>query len=183
MNTTLQIDERYLPLVQTLAMGTVIATGIWLALVIFILLRRHASNLTPVHAAKKRNVKPSFLTVDHKKQKAMRDAGAEYDAELEAREEAEESEAEAKKEAKRPDTVLARIARLIAVLMSIFTLATMIGGVIFNVNYLGGMLREYSAVDRLVDMVQRHPIAVSVAVLVIGYHVYSYIAGRKWKSA
>lgn len=183
MNNDIQIDERYLPLVETLAMGTVIATAVWIALVIFIHLRRSASNLTPIHAAKKRNVKPSFLSVDHKKQKAMKEAGAEYDAELATREAHEEAEAEAKKDAKRPETILARIARILSVLMSVFTLATMIGGVIFNVNYLGGMLRQYSALDRLMVVVQQHPIAVTVAVLVIGYHIYSYIVSRKWKSA
>jgi hypothetical protein len=177
------VDPKYLPLIEAVFTGTVIVTAVWLALVIFIVLRRRASNLTPIHAASRKDVKPAFLNVDHKKQADMKREGAAYDAELARREEDEESEKEAKKKAKRPDTVMARIARVLSVIMSVFTLATMIGGVIFNVNYLGGMLREYSASDRFVAVVERYPIAVTVAALVIGYHIYSYIAGRKWKAA
>jgi hypothetical protein len=177
------VDPKYLPLIEAVFNGTVIVTAVWLALVIFIALRRQASNLTPIQSARRKDVKPGFLNVDHKKQAEMKQAGAAYDAELSRREEDEEAEKRAKSEAKRPDTVMARIARVLSVIMSIFTLATMIGGVIFNVNYLGGMLREYSASDRFLAVVQRYPIAVSIAVLVIGYHVYTYIAGRKWKSA
>jgi hypothetical protein len=180
--TDLQI-VRLPPVVEALFVGTIIVTAVWLALVIFIMLRRRASNLTPIQAARKKDVKPGFLTVDHEKQEAMKRAGAAYDSELARREKDEEVEAQAKTETKGADTVMARIARLLSVIMSVFTLATLIGGVIFNVNYLGGMLREYSAVDRLFIVVQEHPIAVAVAVLVIGYHIYSYIAGRKWKSA
>jgi hypothetical protein len=179
----IEIDPAYQPMIETLLAGTIIATVVWLALVVFIHLRRRASNLTPIHAAHKKDVRPSFLNVDHGKQQDMKRQGAAYDAELAQRERDEEAEKDARKEARRPDTVLARLARLISVIMSIFTLATLIGGVIFNVNYLGGMLREYSTLDRIAAVVSHYPIAVTVAVLVIGYHIYSYIAGRKWKAA
>jgi hypothetical protein len=179
----IEIDARYQPFIDALLTATVVATAVWLALVIFIMLRRRASNLTPIQAAPRKDVRPGFLTVDHKKQADMKRDGAAYDAELARREEDEEAEKAARQDAKRPDTMLARFARLISVIMSVFTLATLIGGVIFNVNYIGGMLREYSTVDRIIAVVSHYPIAVTVAVLVIGYHVYSYIAGRKWKPA
>jgi hypothetical protein len=184
--TEVQIDipPEYLPYIEVLFNGTVVVTTIWLLLVAFILLRRNASNLTPIQAAKvNKNIKPAFLNVDHEKQEDMKNQGAAYDAELKRREAEEAREKTEKDEPKRPETIFARIARVLSVIMSVFTLATMIGGVIFNVNYLGGLLREYSATDRFRAIVERYPIAVTVAALVIIYHIYTYIAGRKWKTA
>jgi hypothetical protein len=176
------IDPKYQPVFEALFMGTLIATAVWLVLVIFIMLRRRASNLTPIQSAKvNKKVTPDFLSVDHGRQKEMREEGAAFDAELDRRDAEAAREEVAKK--KGPDTMLARIARVVSLLMSLFTLATLIGGVIFNVNYLGGMLRNYSAGDRMLAVVERYPFTVSVAALVIAYHVYTYIAGRTWKPA
>jgi hypothetical protein len=176
------IDPKYQPLFEALFMGTLIATAVWVLLVIFIMLRRRASNLTPIQAAKiNKKATPDFLTVDHGRQKEMRDEGAAYDAELDRRDAEAAREEVAKK--KGPETVMARIAKVVSLLMSLFTLATLIGGVIFNVNYLGGMLRNYSAGDRMLAIIERYPVTVTVAVLVIAYHVYNYIAGKKWKAA
>lgn len=182
MNDPIQIPAEYLPIIDAIYTGTIVFTAIWLLLVLLIILRRRASNLTPIQAAKvNRKATPDFLSVDHRKQKQMQKDGAAFDAEL-AKREADEARAEHAAR-KGPETAMSRIARLIALLMSIFTLATMIGSVIFNVNYIGGMLQTYSAGDRLISVVTNHPIATSVAVLVIGYHLYSYIAGKKWRPA
>jgi hypothetical protein len=78
---------------------------------------------------------------------------------------------------------MARIAKVLSIVMSIFTLATMIGSVIFNVQYLGGLLEKASAGDRMVAVIANNPIAFGVAALVIGYHIYTYIAGKKWRQA
>lgn len=182
MNDPIQIPAEYLPIIDAIYTGTIVFTAVWLLLVLLIILRRRASNLTPIHAAKvNRNATPDFLSVDHKKQKQMLKDGATYDAELDRRDANQEK---ADRETRRgPETAVSRIARLIALLMSIFTLATMIGSVIFNVNYIGGMLQTYSAGDRFMSVITNHPIATSVAVIVIGYHIYSYIAGKKWRPA
>jgi len=182
MNDPIQIPAEYLPIIDAIYTGTIVFTAVWLLLVLLIILRRRASNLTPIHAAKvNRKATPDFLKVDHKKQKQMKKDGAAYDAELDRRDAAEEKAAHAAR--KGPETVMSRIARLIALLMSVFTLATMIGSVIFNVNYIGGMLKTYSASDRLMSVVMNHPIPTAVAVMVIGYHLYSYVAGKKWRPA
>jgi hypothetical protein len=181
MNEPIQIPAEYLPIIDAIYTSTIVFTAVWLLLVLLIHLRRRASNLTPIHAARvNRKARPDFLKVDHKKQRQMEKDGAAYDAELD-RQDAADARAEAA--AREPDTVMARIARLLAVIMSIFTLATMVGSVLFNINYLRGLLSTYSAGDRLVAVVTTYPIATTVAVLVISYHLYTYVAGKKWRAA
>jgi hypothetical protein len=182
MNDPIQIPAEYLPIIDAIYTGTIVFTAVWLLLVLLIILRRRASNLTPIQSARvNRKATPDFLKVDHKKQKQMIKDGAAYDAELDKRD-AEQARAD-RASRKVPETAMSRIARLIALLMSIFTLATMIGSVIFNVNYIGGMLKTYSAGDRLLSVVVNHPIPTAVAIMVIGYHLYSYVAGKKWRPA
>ena len=74
-----------------------------------------------------------------------------------------------------------RIAGLVSFLMSFFTLATMIYGAIFQVTRMGQMMQDYSTIERVKTVVVAHPIAFAIATLVIIYHIYRFIAGRKWK--
>ena len=182
MNEPIQIPAEYLPIIDAIYTGTIVFTAIWLLLVLLIYMRRRASNLTPIQSARvNKKARPDFLKVDRRKQKQMVEDGASYDAELDQRDAAEErAEREA---AKAPDTMMARFARLVALFMSIFTLVTMMGGVLFNINYLRSLLDTYSATDRLTAVISTYPIATTVAVLVIGYHIYSYVAGKKWRQA
>ena len=55
----------------------------------------------------------------------------------------------------------------------------MISGTLFQVTIMGRYWEQYSATERLVSVVQNHPIGVSVTVFVILYNVVNYITNRK----
>lgn len=167
------------PFIDQLFVATLVVAAIWLVLSGFVLWRRKASNLTPVSAAgKSKSAQPDFLKVDSKAREAAIARGESFDKELARRERREASRA-----ASSPATLSQRIAGAITFLMSLFTLATMIYGAIFQVSRMGSMMKEYSSFERIVLVIQRHPIAFSVAVFVILFHIYRYFAQRKWQEA
>ncbi|MEC7289029.1 MAG: hypothetical protein VXW22_02885, partial [Pseudomonadota bacterium] len=66
-------------------------------------------------------------------------------------------------------------------LMSLFTLATMIFGAIWQISRMGQLMQEYSTTERILAVVQNHPVSFTVAVLVIGFQVYRFFSDRQWK--
>lgn len=181
MSETLnQIPPEAWPLIDLLFNLTMAATGIWLAITVFVLWRRASSNLTPVHAAEKsRKAQPDFLKVDKKARAEALERGEAFDKELERRER-EAARAEARRK-RGPITIGQHLARFVSFFMSLFTLATMIFGAIFQVTRMGDMMKEYSTAERLMTVIQNHPISFTVATLVIGFQVYRFISDRNWQ--
>lgn len=179
-NAIEQIPADAWPMIDLLVNIMFVAVGIWLFIAIFVYLRRLASNLTPVNAAQKnRKASPDFLKVDKKARKAAIARGKGFEKELDRR---EREEARADARARRSNATLGqRIASLFSLFMSLFTLATMIFGAIFNVSRMGRMMKDYSAQDRIMAVVKDHPIAVVIASLVIAYHIFKFFSDRKWK--
>src|SRR5689334_8737334 len=133
-----QIPEQYWPLIDWLFTGLIVLVVLWIASTVFILLRRNASGLTPVQAAQiNKNARPDFLDGDRKKRKEALERGAAYDRELE-KAEAEEREVERRK-SREPLNATQRLMRLLSLIMALFSLATLIGSVIFQVNYISGL--------------------------------------------
>ena len=171
-------DEAW-PLIQWLGTATAVATAIWIALSVFIWWRRSASNLTPVMAADvNRRASPDFLERDHAGRAEAIARGAAHDKSLDAR----DAEAARKREKADRNARKGRgIARWVSFAMALFTLATMISGTIFQVSYMGRLWEEYSAGERLLIVVQKHPFTFAVGALVILYNIFRFIADRKWQ--
>lgn len=181
MSETLdQIPPEAWPLIDLLFNITMVAVAIWLAITVFVWWRRSASNLTPVNAAdKNRKAQPDFLSVDHKARAEAVQRGETFDREIERR---EREEARAAAQTQRPRTTVSQqLARFVSFFMSLFTLATMIFGAIFQVSRMGSMMREYSTAERIVAVVQDHPISFTVAGAVILFQVYRFFVDRNWQ--
>ncbi|MDP3737630.1 MAG: hypothetical protein Q8R02_09585 [Hyphomonadaceae bacterium] len=181
MQATLEgIPERYWPLIDWLFTGTVVFAVLWLASVIFIAMRRNASGLTPVQAAKIRpSARPDFLDGDTKKRREALERGDAYERDLDKAEKAENERASRKTRTQL--TTFQRLIRVMTLLMSVFSLATMIAGAVFQVTYITGLLEKASAGDRIIELVQKHPIGVTVATVVILYYVVTFFTDKKWK--
>ncbi len=181
MNETLeQIPPEAWPLIETMLNITLITAAIWLALTVFVWWRRNASNLTPVHAAgKNKSADPDFLSVDNKAREAAKAKGEAFEKDL-ARQEREAERAAARGE-RPPASATRRIAGFVSFLMSLFTLATMIFGAIWQISRMGQLMQEYSTTERILAVVQNHPVSFTVAVLVIGFQVYRFFSDRQWK--
>ncbi len=175
-----QIPPEAWPLIDLLFNLTMASIGIWLAITVFVWWRRSASNLTPVNAASKnRKAEPDFLSVDHKARAEALERGETFDKEIARRErEAEKTKA---REGRSPASVGQRMARFLSFFMSLFTLATMIFGAIFQVTRMGTMMKEYSTLERIGAVIMNHPISFSVAALVIGFQVYRFFIDHKWQ--
>ena len=78
-------------------------------------------------------------------------------------------------------TVSERLARFVSFFMSLFTLATMIFGAIFQVTRMGDMMREYSTTERILTVIQNHPISFTIAGLVIVFQIYRFFVDRNWQ--
>lgn len=181
MSETLnQIPPEAWPLIDLLFNLTMAATGIWLAITVFVIWRRASSNLTPVNAAgKSGKAQPDFLKVDKKARAEALERGEAFDKELERRErEAAKAEARGKR---KPASLGQRIASLASFFMSLFTLATLIFGAIFQVSRMGQMMKDYSAPERIIAVIEAHPISFTIATLVIVHQVYRFISDRKWQ--
>ncbi len=130
-------------------------------------------------AGKNKDAAPDFLSVDHKARAEAQAKGEAFEKALDKR---ERDEARAAANAGRTRrTASEQIAGLLSLFMSLFTLATMIFGAIWQISRMGQLMQEYSTLERLLAVVQNHPISFTVAVLVIGYHVFRFISDRQWK--
>ncbi|AXE64054.1 hypothetical protein BBF93_07335 [Hyphomonas sp. CACIAM 19H1] len=174
--TLQQIPPEAWPIIEILFNVTMAAAGIWLALTVFVIWRRHASNLTPVNATSKNNkAQPDFLKVDQKARAEAIKRGDLHERALDRRD-AEEARAEVKANSaprREPLTFARRIAGLVTFVMSVFTLFSIVTTSIFTVSRMGDMVGEMSAVDRMVSIVMAHPIPVAVCVLIIFARVYT----------
>jgi len=84
-----------------------------------------------------------------------------------------------KKAAQKGETVIGRIGRLVSFGMALFSVATMISGTVFQVSIMGRYWEQYSASERLMAVIQNHPIGVAVTVLVIVYNIFNFIMNYK----
>lgn len=168
------------PLVDRLFQITVGVAAIWLALAIFVYWRRRAANLTPVTApSPNRKAQPDFLNVDHEARREAIARGEAFDRQLEERE-AEEARL-AERAALGTATSAGRLAKLASLVMSIFTLATMVMGSILNVGKMGEMMQQYSTGERILAVVRAHPIGTAVIVLVIVAALFQFFTERRWR--
>ena len=178
--SSIEIPEGAWPFIDGVILVLVVSTAIWLCFSIFIFWRRRATNLTPVHAARKnKKADPDFLNDDRRGRAAAIKRGEAYEKEL-AQQEAEEARLR-KRKAFQQLTVMQRASRLITLAVSFFTLATIVAGTVFQLSYMGRLLSEYSAIDRLVAVVTNHPIGSSIATIVIVYHIVRFFMEGRWR--
>lgn len=175
-----QIPPEAWPLIELLLKITVLAAVVWLAATVFVWWRRSASNLTPINAANKNsNAEPDFLSVDHKARSQAEARGEAFDKKLEKEERA--AAKAAARGGRTQNQTTQKLAGIVSLFMSLFTLATMILGSIWQVSRMGQMMQEYSTFERISAVVQNHPISFAVAAVVIGVHVYRFLSNRQWK--
>lgn len=168
-----QIPPEAWPFIDLMFNLTMAAAGIWLGITVFVLWRRHASNLTPVNSAEKsRKAQPDFLKVDHKARAEAIKRGEAFEKELDQRDIAARK-AEAKRR-KGKVGLLQRLSGIVALVMSLFTIVSIIYGSIFSVTRMGEMMEEYSTTERMVTIIKTHPIAFSICVIVILARIYTY---------
>lgn len=166
------------PLIGTLFNIVMAVTGVWLAWTAFVWWRRSASNLTTASGAyPNKNATPDFLSVDEKARKEAIKRGESFDKELGRRE--REAEKAQEKAARGSETPIGRMGRLISFGMALFSIATMISGTVFQVSIMGRYWEQYSASERLLAVIQNHPIGVTVTVLVIVYNIFNFVTNYK----
>ncbi len=159
---------------------TMAAAGIWLAMTVFVIWRRSASNLTPVNdVSKNERAQPDFLTVDEKARREAMARGEAFDRELDKRDRNEAAQLRRKGRHKR--NAAQRIAGLVSLMMAVFTLLSMVVSTIWQIGFMGRVLEQYAPGERLFLVVQKHPIGVTIAALVIAYHVFRFFSDRKWE--
>lgn len=175
-----QIPPEAWPLIELLLNITMATVAVWVAISVFVWWRRSASNLTPVNAASRNgSARPDFLSVDRKARAQAEARGEAFDKELEKEERAAALAAARGGRTRR--TMSQKLAGMLSFFMSLFTLATMIFGAIWQVSRMGQLMEEYSTFERMVTVVQNHPVSFSVAALVIGFHVFRFFTDRQWK--
>ena len=174
--TLQQVPPEAWPIIDLLFNITMALAGIWLALTVFVIWRRHASNLTPVNATSRNNkAQPDFLNVDRKARAEAIKRGDEHEKALDRRD-AEEAKAEAAASSasrRQPLSFAQRMAGLATFIMSVFTLFSIVTSSIFTVSKLGDVVGEMSAVDRMVAIMVAHPIPVAICLLIIFARVYT----------
>ncbi len=162
------------------AYGTTVGVAaLWLAADTFARWRRRAANLTPVATATATSSQPGFLQPDHEAREAALERADAYEQHLRERE-AAERQAAAERAAESAVGVK-RLTGAMTLFMSLFTLASMIAGTVWQVTWIGTVAERYTAIEKLEAVIRAHPLAFTVAVLVIGYHVFDFIAERRWR--
>lgn len=162
------------PLIDILFNIVMAVTAVWLAWTVFIWWRRSASNLTAMSdVTPNKKAMPDFLSVDEKARKEAIKRGESFDRELSRRE--REDEKARRRTALKKETAFGRIGRLLSFGMALFSMATMISGTLFQVSIMGRYWEQYSASERLVAVIQNHPIGVAVTVLVIVYNLFTFV--------
>ena len=159
---------------------TVAVAALWLALSLFVYWRRRAANLTPVTAPRmSKDAQPEFLKVDHKAREAAIERGEAFENQLEIREAEERRAAEAA--VLGPATTGRRLAKFASVLMSLFTLATLIAVIGRQCRPDGRIYADAVHSGRLMAVITiiRFGTAVLAVVLVIA--IYQYFDQRKWR--
>ena len=174
------IPPEVMPYVGIMFNILAVVTALWLAWTVFIWWRRSASNLTPLSdSAPNKKAQPDFLEVDQKARAEAIKRGETFEKELERRE--RDDARTAKRDGRRKETRMGRIGRLLSLGMALFSLATMVSGTLFQVTIMGRYWEQYSAGERLMKVVNEHPIGVTITVAVILYNIVSFITNRKWE--
>lgn len=154
---------------------TLIVTAIWLIMTVFILWRRHVTNLTVVEAAEpNKKIKPAFLKADKKARAEALKRGDAYADELTRRETAAESDSS--------DQRLSFAQRIIGIgafVLAASSLLVIAAGSMFPSSLPGQWLSHYSSEGRIFEVVQANPITIPVSLLVIGCCIGRYFIGRK----
>jgi Flp pilus assembly protein TadB len=159
------------PIVDLLFNLTMAAAGIWLAVTAFVIWRRHASNLTPVNAAERsRKAQPDFLKVDQKAREEAIERGDKFEKALDRRDAAEERAASRLKPAKSAQ----KVAGLAALIMSIFTMLSVVTSSVFTLTGAGQLAGEFSTWERARAIIEAHPIAFTLCVLIILARIYTH---------
>ena len=176
------IPEEAWPFIELLFNITIVLTIVWLAYTVFVMMRRDASNLTPINAASpNKHADPDFLSVDKKARKEAFKQGEAFDKQLDQRDR-DETKA-AKVAARRKESMWQRVTRLISFFMALFTMATMISGTLFQVSIMGRYWEQYSAGDRLMHVITEYPLGVAITLFVIGYNIVNFVIGYRKKEA
>lgn len=155
------------PIVDLLFNLTCAAAAVWLAITVFILWRRHASNLTPVHAAEKnKKADPDFLKVDKAARAEAIARGESFDKELERRER-EDARAKAIAAGTAKASLGQRIIGWTSFILAIFSLVSGAASVIWTVQRIDGMTNQHGSWQALVDLFNARPLAFTIAATVI----------------
>lgn len=163
------------PIVDLLFNLTCAAAAIWLAITVFVLWRRHASNLTPVNAAEKnKKASPDFLKVDKAARAEAIARGESFDKELERRER-EEARAKAVAAGTANASLGQKIAGWSTFILAVFSLLSGALTVILTMQRLDGMTAEYGTWQGLVNLFQARPIAFTVATTVIVLKIIHFV--------
>lgn len=166
MQDTLQtIPPEAWPWLDLLFNLTCAAAAVWLATTVFVMWRRHESNLTPINAAERNSkAQPDFLKVDKKARAEAIARGEGFDKELERRvREEERMKAEALHGPKRTQS----IAGWISFILALVSLLMGVLGVIFSIVRLEDMATEFGSWERILSLFRAYPIPFTVAVTVI----------------
>ena len=160
------------PVSTDLLYGLAIAAGsVYLAATAYSSWRRKSLNLTPVtSAAADPAARPDFLNVDKDARSAALERGDAFEASLRAREASAAADGA-------PET--AKKFSLVAMVMSAFTLVTMLVGSVWQISFIGRYAEQLSAKGRLVAMVKEHPLAFSVSMVVCAVQVVTFFAERR----
>ncbi|HEX8442646.1 MAG TPA: hypothetical protein VF631_03250 [Allosphingosinicella sp.] len=164
------------PLIDVLFRITVALTLLWLFLALVAWWRRRAYNLTIASTAgRSKKAQPDFLRVDEKARKAAIARGEAHEEFLEDREQEEL--------AKDPLSFGQRMAGLASLVMSLFTLSTVVFGAVSNIQNMGKAFKSMGTWEKMQKVLADHWFGTSLAVFVIGWYLYKYFADRKWKES
>jgi hypothetical protein len=166
------------PLIDVAAKITVAVALVWIFLGLIAWWRRRAYNLTIASTAKRnKKAQPDFLTVNKEAREDAIERGKAHEADLTERERLEALAATSGL------TKGSHFARLATLLMSLFTLACSVMGVVGNVGAMEKSVQNLTASGKIQFIIMQHPIASVIIVLVIGYNVWHYFHHRKWEEA
>lgn len=152
--------------------------ALWLVSVVFIQMRRRATNLTSAHQAHvRKDAAPDFMKVDHKARDAAMQRGQAYEKELDAREAAEAAAAAGKPGKKEPMNMLKTISGIASFAFSLFTLLGAVLGTFRTMDAAGAQLSKF---DQIGAVAMKNPIPFLICLFVIGYTIFIWISQKKW---
>jgi hypothetical protein len=151
---------------------------VWVVSVIFIQMRRRATNLTSAHqAGVKKEATPDFMKVDQKARDAAMQRGQAYEKELDTREAAEAAAAAGKGAKKPPMNMLKTISGIASFAFSLFTLLGAVLGTFKTMDAAGAQLSKF---DQVGVMFMKYPIPAIICLFVIGYTIFIWVSQKKW---
>ena len=151
---------------------------VWVVSVIFIQMRRRATNLTSAHqAGVKKEATPDFMKVDQKARDAAMQRGQAYEKELDTREAAEAAAAAGKGAKKPPMNMLKTISGIASFAFSLFTLLGAVLGTFKTMDAAGAQLSKF---DQVGVMFVKYPIPTIICLFVIGYTIFVWVSQKKW---